>query len=30
MGIQKRNADLGEINSDNDDFAIDSLMNYLR
>ncbi|XP_052074918.1 probable serine/threonine-protein kinase dyrk1 isoform X2 [Mytilus californianus] len=30
MGIQKRNADLGEMNGDNDDFAIDSLMNYLR
>ncbi|XP_063396024.1 N66 matrix protein-like [Mytilus trossulus] len=30
MGIQKRDADLGEINSDNDDLAIDSLMNYLR
>ncbi|VDI43209.1 Hypothetical predicted protein [Mytilus galloprovincialis] len=30
MGIQKRNADLAEINGANDDFAVDSLMNFLR
>ncbi|XP_076107492.1 uncharacterized protein LOC143075820 [Mytilus galloprovincialis] len=30
QSIQNRNADLGEMNGDNDDFASDTLMNYLR